>query len=311
MIDGQAMGPAAIAVEPKSGRHESLAEAVETGGGHVVPVEQAQALVWADPERPEDLPAVLAKGADVTWVALPFSGIEPYIPYLDHERTWTCARAVYARPVAEHALALGLAGLRGLVTYARSSKWSDPIGRNLIDGKVVIFGAGGITTELLDLLEGFNCSITVLRRRPDPMPGATRTLSLDRRLEVLGDADLVILALALTPETEGVIGQAELTAMSSETWLVNVARGRHVDHQALVSALDDGSLAGACLDVTEPEPLPDDHPLWSRANALITPHIANTPEMGVPLLAAHVELNVARFAAGEALDGVIDVEAGY
>ena len=87
--------------------------------------------------------------------------------------------------------------------------------------------------------------------------------------------------------------------MAPHAWLVNVARGGHVDNDALLHALDRGDIGGACLDVTDPhEPLPDEHPFWSRPNVLITPHIANTPEMGVPLLAAHIETNVARFVAG-------------
>jgi phosphoglycerate dehydrogenase-like enzyme len=303
--------PPAIAVEPKSGRYRSLERAVVDGGGRLAPVEEADALIWADPYVPDRLPGVVAQGHQLSWVALPFAGIEPYVPYLDAERTWTCARGVYARPVAEHVLAMGLAGLRGLVGYAQASTWSDQVGRNLVDGRVVVFGAGGITAELLGLLQGFECEITVVRRRPDPVAGATRTVALDQRLDALVGADLVVLALALTPETEGVIGRPELEAMASHAWLVNVARGPHVDHQALVEALDGGEIAGACLDVTEPEPLPDGHPLWSRPNVLITPHVGNTPEMGEPLLAAHIEQNVARFADGRPLQGVIDVEAGY
>jgi phosphoglycerate dehydrogenase-like enzyme len=308
------MGPASrgsIAVEPKTGRYESLEEAVVAGGGHLAPIEEADAVVWADPAVPHDLPATLARAQDLEWVALPFAGIEPYVPYLDHDRVWTCARGVYARPVAEHVLALGLAGLRGLVGYAQADHWSDQLGRNLIDGEIVIFGAGGITVEMLNLLQGFECRVTVIRRRPDPLPGAVRTVGLDQRLEVLGGADLVVLALALTPETEGVVGWPELEAMAPHAWLVNVARGAHVDNDALLRAIDEGQIAGACLDVTEPEPLPDDHPLWSRPNVLITPHVGNTPEMGVPLLAAHIEHNVARYVAGQPLVGVIDVDAGY
>ncbi len=302
---------ATVAVEPKSGRYQSLEQAVIAGGARLSTIDEADALVWADPDIPHELPAMMARARDLSWVGLPFAGIEPYVPFLDHERVWTCARGVYARPVAEHVMALGLAGLRGLVGYAQASTWTAQLGRNLIDGKVVIFGAGGITNELLVLLAGFNCEVTVVGRQPDPVEGATRTVGLDRRLTVLDDADLVVLALALTPETEGVIGEQELAAMSSHTWLINVARGAHVDNEALVAALDRGLIAGACLDVTEPEPLPDTHPLWSRSNVLITPHVGNTPEMGVPLLADHIEQNVSRFCAGEPLLGVIDVEAGY
>ncbi|MDH5289100.1 MAG: hydroxyacid dehydrogenase, partial [Acidimicrobiia bacterium] len=99
--------------------------------------------------------------------------------------------------------------------------------------------------------------------------------------------------------------------MAPYTWLVNVARGGHVDNEALLEAVDAGRIAGACLDVTEPEPLPDGHPLWARPRILISPHVGNTPEMGVPLLAAHIERNVSAFVAGQPLEGVVDVDAGY
>jgi phosphoglycerate dehydrogenase-like enzyme len=300
-----------IAVEPKSGRFESLEAAVVAGGGRVGPPEQAEALVWADPHAPDALPAVVARGPAIRWVALPFAGIEAYAAHLDHHRVWTCARGVYARPVAEHSLALGLAGLRGVVGYARARTWSAPVGHNLVGGRVTVLGAGGITAELIGLLGPWRTEVTVVRRRPDPLPGASRVLGLDQRREAVAGADLVVLALALTPETRHVIGAAELAAMAGHAWLVNVARGGHVDTDALLAALDAGAIGGAALDVTDPEPLPDDHPLWAHPRALVTPHVGNTPEMGVPLLAAHVEANVARFVRGEPLAGVVDVDAGY
>lgn len=300
-----------VAVEPKSGRFESLEEAVRAGGGVLGPPEEASALVWADAHASDLLPGVLARGPGITWVALPFAGIEPYVGHLDRERTWTCAKGVYARPVAEHALALGLAGLRGLVQYGRASRWEPPQGTNLVDAAVTVFGAGGITTELLALLAPFGTTNTVVRRRPEPVPEADRVLGLDRRVEAVRDADLVVLALALTPETRHVIARAELAAMAPHAWLVNVARGGHVDTAALLTALDAGAIGGAALDVTDPEPLPQGHPLWSHPRAIVTPHVGNTPEMGVPLLARHVRDNVARFARGAALDGLVDVDAGY
>ncbi len=304
------MGPA-IAVEPKSGRFESLEQAVVNGGGRVAPLNEAEALIWADPAVPHQLPDSLRGHDGLRWVALPFAGIEPYVGYLDHGRVWTCARGVYARPVAEHALMLGLAGLRGLSTYARVASWSAPEGHNLIDGRVTIFGAGGIAEELLKLLEGFNCTTTVVRRRPTPMAGADRTVAFEDRIDALAGADLVVLALALTPETESIMSEAEFAAMADHGWLVNVARGGHVDNEALLAALDAGSIGGACLDVTEPEPLPDGHRLWSHPRVMITPHVGNTPEMGIPLLASHIERNVALFAAETELEGQVDVDAGY
>ena len=300
-----------VAVLPESGRVESLRAAVVAGGGTLVDLADAEALVWADAARPHDLPAALTSGPEIRWVALPYAGIEPYLPYLDHERSWTAAKGVYATPVAEHVIALSLAGLRCLHTFARAGSWPAQVGRNLIGANVVVFGGGGITSELVRLLEPFRCHITVVRRSADPFPGAAGTISLGQRLEVLADADLVVLALALTPETVGVIGAEELSAMAEHAWLVNVARGGHVDTDALVDALATASIGGAALDVTDPEPLPDDHPLWNEPRALISPHVGNTPEMGVPLLAAHITENVQRFGRGEPLVGIVDPTVGY
>jgi phosphoglycerate dehydrogenase-like enzyme len=300
-----------VAVEPKSGRFESLEAAVVAGGGEIASPEDAEALVWADPAVPHELPAVLARGPRIAWVGLPFAGIEPYVESLDAERIWTCAKGVYARPVAEHALMLGLAGLRGLVTYARVQEWAPPIGHNLLGGRVTVFGGGGITTELMSLLEPFGVEVTVVRRSAEPFPGAARTMDLGGRLEALRGADLVVLALALTVDTTGLIGAAELAAMEPHAWLVNVARGGHVDDDALLRAVRSGSIGGAALDVTSPEPLPAGHPLWAEPRIVITPHVGNTPEMGVPLLAGHITENVRRFVNGEPLLGLIDVEAGY
>jgi phosphoglycerate dehydrogenase-like enzyme len=99
--------------------------------------------------------------------------------------------------------------------------------------------------------------------------------------------------------------------MEPHAGLVNVARGRHVVTEDLVVALRDGSIGFAGLDVTDPEPLPVDHPLWSMPNCVVTPHVGNTPEMAKPLLAERVTTNVRRFAAGEPLIGGIDSDAGY
>jgi phosphoglycerate dehydrogenase-like enzyme len=107
------------------------------------------------------------------------------------------------------------------------------------------------------------------------------------------------------------IGARELDAMQSHAWVVNVARGSLIDTDALVEALAEGRIGGAALDVTDPEPLPDGHPLWTEPRALITPHTANPPEALARALAGRIEENVARYGAGEELIAVVDVEAGY
>jgi D-3-phosphoglycerate dehydrogenase len=121
----------------------------------------------------------------------------------------------------------------------------------------------------------------------------------------------VVLALALTPETTGLVGVEELALMDGDAWLVNVARGAHVVTDDLVAALDAGAIGGAALDVTDPEPLPDGHPLWALDNCLVTPHVANTWEMAEPLLAERVRANVERWGRGEALLGLVDPRLGY
>ncbi|MGH1506284.1 MAG: NAD(P)-dependent oxidoreductase [Acidimicrobiales bacterium] len=300
-----------IAVWPRSGRWESLEAAVTDAGGRLAAPADAAGLIWADASRPDLLAELLAAHDHFEWVSLPFAGIDPYLELLDDRRIWTAAKGVYAEPVAEHALTLALAGMRGLPTYARAARWAAPEGVNLLDAAVTIYGAGGITRSLLRLLEPFRCRVTVVRRRNEPMTGVSQVVTLDDHHEALHGADLVVLALALTDETRHVIDEAALACFSPHTWLVNVARGGHVDTVALLSALDEGRLAGAALDVTDPEPLPEGHPLWRHSKVLITPHIANTPEMGVPLLARHTRANVVRWLDGRPLLGVVDVAAGY
>lgn len=298
----------ALAPDPTIGW---LADAITAGGGLVAPLAECEAIVWSDARGPDRLADALAEAPQARWVQLPFAGIENFVHLLDDVRQWTCGKGVYAEPVAEMALTLGLAGLRGFGTYARADRWEGPHGHNLLGASVTILGGGGITESLVRLLQPWGCRITVVRRNVATMPGVDRVLPADAFRDALPGADLVVLALALTPDTEGMIGAAELALMEPHAWLVNVARGRHIVTDDLVEALRGGTIGGAGLDVTDPEPLPPGHPLWSMPNCLITPHVGNTPEMAVPLLAARVTENVRRFAVGEPLVGPVDVGAGY
>jgi len=247
------------------------------------------------------------------WIQLSTAGVE--IPLaaglLDTDRTWTCAKGSYAEPVAEHALMLALAGLRSLPERIEARSWGDEGGQSLYDEPVSILGGGGICRALLALLAPFRVTATVVRRNADPVPGAARTLPEAMLADALSDAKIVFLALALTPQTERIIGAAELAAMRPGGWLVNVARGRHVDTDALVAALGRGQIGGAALDVTDPEPLPDGHPLWAQPRCIITPHTADTVEMTRAMLAVRIRENVARFAAQQPLAGLVDPLAGY
>jgi phosphoglycerate dehydrogenase-like enzyme len=302
--------PPRIALGPE-GTPAWLAEAVTAGGGLVVPLADAEALIWGSPTDAAALEAALDAAPDLVWVQLPFAGIERFVHLVDDHRVWTCGKGVYAEPVAELALSLALAGMRGLGVYARSHTWEPPRGANLLGANVTVLGGGGITESLLRLLRPFDCHITVVRNRVQEMDGADVVIDGERLADGLTEADLVVLALALTPETEGIISTTELELMEPHAWLVNVARGKHVVTDDLVEALRSGQIGGAALDVTDPEPLPDGHPLWSLPNCLITPHVGNTPAMAVPLLAQRITQNVKRFAHDEELIGPVDPELGY
>lgn len=288
-----------------------LRDAVRDGGGEPVTDGAADAVVWTDPKDAAGLRRLLDDQPDIGWVQLPWAGIEPFVDVLDHDRRWTCGKGVYADPVAEQALMLALVGLRGMATYAHASTWEGPTGHNLIGARVVIVGGGGITESLLGLLEPFRCETVIVRRSDRPLPGASRTVTLGELDDELPEADLVVLAVALTAETEGLFDERRLRLLPPHAWLVNVARGRHVVTDDLVRVLQDGAIGGAGLDVVDPEPLPDGHPLWALENCFITPHVGNTPDMAVPLLSARVRENVRRFISGDELLGPVDVAAGY
>ena len=287
-----------------------MRDAVLAAGARETPPREADALIWYG--GPEELAPVLADAPNLRWVQLPAAGIENFLPLIDGTvETWTAAKGVYADPCAEHALGLAIAGFRHFNTAARMRTWHKAPGKTLFDARAVIVGGGGIAQSLLRLLEPFRVHTTVVRRRPEPTPGADRTVATDHLMDTLGDADLLVLAAPLTRETEFLIRKPQLRAMKANAWLINVARGRLVDTDALVIALKEGWIGGAGLDVTDPEPLPDGHPLWGLDNCIITSHTANPPNLDRDLFQGRIIENVRRFVAGEPLLGLIDRAAGY
>ena len=305
----------AVAPDTRPVMHEAFAAAVRDAGGEVAvsaaELAEAGALVWADPYAAGLYPEVIASLPAVEWVQLPYAGIEPFVDYLDERLVWACAKGVYADPVAEWVMAALLMGLRDFHLFAAARSWCAETGRNLLGTRITVLGGGGITRSLLRLLAPWGCEVTVVRRSDEPVAGAARALTLHRVNEAVAGADAVVVALALTSETQHVVDAALLESMGPQCWLVNVARGGHVDHAALGAALRSGVIAGAVLDVTDPEPLPDSSELWGLANCVITPHIGNTREMGLPLITGRVRENVRRWLAGEDLLGLVDIALGY
>ena len=301
---------ALIAVGPDS-TPEWIRTAVTAGGGRIVEPGQARGLVWSSPVDVSGLADVLEVNPHIEWVQLPWAGVERFVHLVDEARLWTCGKGVYAEPVAEHVVGLLLAGMRNIGAYARAGEWTGPVGRNLLGANVTILGAGGITRSLVRLLSPFNCHITVVRNMPEHFEGADAVMTSANLIDALVGADAVVVALSLTPDTDGILSRAEFEQMERHAWVVNVGRGRHIVTDDLVWALREKVIGGAALDVTDPEPLPAGHPLWSLPNCIITPHVGNTPEMAVPLLSERITDNVRRFAAGEALVGAIHAELGY
>jgi D-3-phosphoglycerate dehydrogenase len=303
-----------VAVVPE--RDQAMEAAVIEGGAEPCEPERAEAIVWTDPHDPEGLKRVL-ETSSATWVQLPLAGIEAFVAtgMIDRDRIWTSAKGIYGYACAEHAVALMLAAARRVHHHVRVRRWeAAPVGsphRLLRGSTVVIVGTGGIGRALIPLLQPFGVRILGTSRSGSPVEGLERVVRGEHLGDVVPQADFVVLTAALTPRTRHLFDRAMLARMKPTAWLVNVARGALIDTDALVDALSTATIGGAALDVTDPEPLPDDHPLWDMEEAIVTCHVANTADMSLPELRALVRRNVARFASGEPLGGLVDPEEGY
>jgi len=204
-----------------------------------------------------------------------------------------------------------LAASRRLPEVAADRSWR-PREVSLLAGAVIgIVGAGGIGQAVIRLLAPFGAHTIALTRSRSEVPGATESVGPDDLESLLRRSDFLVLAAAETDETVGLLSAERLALLPAHAWIVNVGRGSILDTDALVEALHQQRLGGAALDVTTPEPLPDDHPLWQLPNALITSHTASTPRLGREQLALRITTNVGRFGRGEPLLGTVDVDLGY
>jgi phosphoglycerate dehydrogenase-like enzyme len=306
-------GPA-VMVAPRS--DAPFREAIEEGGGRYTKAKDAEAIIWTDPHDFKAL-AKLVRKVNPRWVQLPFAGIELFVRerVVDKDRVWTCAKGVYGRATAEHALALILAGARRLNDHIGAMGWRyggfGTPERRLKDATVLVVGTGGIGRALVPMLHPLGVRVLAANRTGEALEGAEVTEPVENLVHLVTEADYVVLACALTPQTSGMFDRTMLDYMKEDAWLVNVARGKLVVTDHLVKALKQGTIGGAALDVTDPEPLPIGHPLWSFENVIITPHVANTWDMALPELRELVRRNVTHFAAGEELEGVVDPDLGY
>lgn len=277
-------------------------------------ISRATGVIWME-GAPQHLGETLDRYPNLRWVQLPVAGVDAYHDVLRDFGAkgvlFTSAKGCFAQPVAEHALMLVLALLRYLPERVRAATWGQPKGRSLYGATVVIVGAGGIALALTELLAPFSVRVVSVRRKSVPMPGAVATVTPQDLRDVIPHADVVVLAAALTDETHHLFTADEFRAMRNSAIFVNVGRGALVNTPDLVEALESGDIAAAGLDVIEPEPFPDESPLWTCDRCIITPHSADPAELVAPLLTERVVHNIKALNNGGQFIGVVDTTAGY
>ncbi len=306
------MAPIPVALGPT--QEPLIVAAIEEAGGQLAHLAQARALVWL--AGADDFPNPLPP--NIEWVQLRGAGVDPFFASgtiaANRDVVFTSAAGAYSETVAEHALLLLLAGVRALPRLVAAQHWTREAGAEvgtLRGSTVAIVGAGGVGRALIPLLAPLGAHAVAVSRSGRPVPGAVETFPVSRLDEVWPVADHVVVAAPATPATKHLIGAAQLERLKPTAWVVNVARGTLVDTDALVDALERAAIGGAALDVTDPEPLPDRHPLWTLPNAIVTPHVANPEQRFYPALAERVGRNVAKFGADADLLGRVDPVAGY
>ncbi len=294
----------------------TITEVEAAGHEHVTDLEQAEFLVFNG--GPADFPADLP--GNVRYVQATYAGVDALNDaglITPGELRWANASGLYDDTVAESTIALLLAQLHmhKTVTLAKSFRVRDDIDRNkswLFDDKTVaVIGAGRIGVKLIDMLGVFGVRTVAVTRSGREVPGADETYAMADADHVWSEADYFVLLMPLTDETRGLVDAEVLAKMKESAVVVNVGRGPLIDTDALVDALSDGTIAGAALDVTDPEPLPDGHPLWDLENCLITPHTANTDRAIRERAGGLIVANAAAFEAGERMPNEIDPANGY
>lgn len=281
----------------------------------VAHIAEADAVIGAVPD------ALLPRATRLRWVSATGAGGDVFSTPAYRERpdlVATTVSGVHTASVPEHTLAMLLSFARRLPEQILNQKgphrfyWPD--GMFEIEGQTMgILGLGRIGESLARKARGLGMRVTGWRRsdRPAPEGLLDRQFSRDDLHGLLGDADHVVITLPLTAETKGLIGAAELRAMKRTAYLFNVGRGPIVDQTALLHALTERTIAGAGIDVTDPEPLPPGDPLWDAPNLILLTHYGGlTPKYG-PRAYEIIAENLRRFLRGEKLLNVVDKSRGY
>jgi phosphoglycerate dehydrogenase-like enzyme len=269
---------------------------------------------WFDMYDKADMAAVISAATNLKWLNSIYAGVDgmPLAQLKSQGTAVTNGSGINAITIAEYVV-MGMLtvakGYRDVVRAQDRREWllDSPGKVELYGSKALLLGYGAIGSLVEERLKAFGVDVAIVRRTPAP-----NTLMPDQWREKLGDFDWIILAVPATPETEKMIGAAELAAMKPTATLINIARGSVVDQDALITALDNRRIGAAFLDVTEPEPLPEDHALWGIENAHITMHLSGRAQDKMFQRSAQRFLeNLVRYKNGEPLEPQVNLELGY
>lgn len=279
----------------------------------------ASAVAILGEPRPETLP----DARNLRWIQMTWAGADLYTkaPWFPENVLVSCATGAFGGTIAEYIIGTVLLHFRHLAAYVRQQErgeWRQRLpGRGIEGATFLIVGAGDIGTELAKRLRPFlPKAVLGVRRTKREKPDCFDEMYTMEDLPALwGRADVVVCALPNTAETKGLLSREALLAMKDTALVVNVGRGTLMDMNVLNEVLESGHLSGAILDVTDPEPLPADHPLWKRQDVLITPHISGVSFGNVPETTDKIVdiacANLKKFLRGERPDNVVDFATGY
>jgi len=295
---------------------EIVADAPEAGsdrGSLLDVVADAHAIIGSPPRR------VLLAAKQLEWLQITSAGVKPYLhpEIVESDVVMTNAKRLSSAAIADHGFAMLLALTRNLNQFIpdrTKEEWTrGAYGLVELEGKTaVVVGTGGIGSNVARRAKAFG--MRVIGVDPEEFPPRQifdRMVYPDRLDQVVPEADVVFLCVPHTKDSEGMFGASQFELMKKDSYFIALSRGKIYDQGGLIKALDSQRLAGAGVDVTDPEPLPKGNPLWKFDNMIITPHVATQGELGTPLRVELFKDNIARFAAGERLRNVVDMVKEY
>jgi D-2-hydroxyacid dehydrogenase (NADP+) len=298
-----------------------------TTGAKIVPATQAnvmQEIVDADAYIGDITSPEVRAGKNLKWVGVMSAGVERVLfprdgtsALRDSNITLTNNKIVQGPEIADHALAMLLMLSRNLYILYRNDQqqlWNPRSFHGIeLNGKTaVVVGVGGIGTQIAVRANAFGMTVIGVDTEDKPfMPFLKKVVKPDQFDDVLPQADVVFISVPDTPKSHKMMGTREFELMKKDSYFVAVSRGGIYDMNGLVKALDEKRLAGAGVDVTDPEPLPKGHALWKFENVIITPHIAGRSDQDTERMIGTIKDNIRRFVAGKPLINVVDKQKGY